>query len=142
MYLCLLINSYLLSNAWTLGIKDENIVGVNPLIKQVEYNCTSFDNFPKAKVPFDYKLSDSSLGKFTYDNDEDFMSTLAVKLTLKHFRNERKTLLDLPFGWHLDDKTKRYRINRFLPGPLSNYSEDQLLFIALVRVKKAVQIKQ
>ncbi|CAL8086023.1 unnamed protein product [Orchesella dallaii] len=113
------------------------IVGMDPTFNQEDYKCSSFDYSylfqPHMKAPFDYKLKTFSLQTFTWLTDNDLMNTLAIKLTLKRFREQRKALLELPYGWHLDEKTRKLRMNRFLPGDLSKYSEEQMLFMTSVR---------
>ncbi|ODM92532.1 Neprilysin-21 [Orchesella cincta] len=103
---------------------------------QVNHNCSSFDSydpFQTRPAPFDYQLSESTLEAFSWEQDQDFMNTLAVKLAMKHFHDERSNLLKLPFKWDLNKQTRDWRLNRFLPGVLSKYTEEQLLFMAIVR---------
>ncbi|CAL8086029.1 unnamed protein product [Orchesella dallaii] len=117
-----------------------DIVGKNSSYKQDDYKCSSFDSidpFKNRTASFDYRLKSSTLEWFSWWNDDDFMNTLAVKLTLKHFREEKKALLNSPFGWNLDEHARDRRFHRFLPGELLKYSEEQLLLMAIIRHAEA-----
>ncbi|ODM92530.1 Neprilysin-21 [Orchesella cincta] len=117
-------------------IHPADIVGIDSSYTQDNYKCTSFDNYvsPVIKAFGEYQPQNTTLEVFSWDKDNDFMSALAVKFTLKSLREQRKALLKLPFEWQLDSRTRRLRMSRFLPGILEGYSEDQLFFLALVRV--------
>ncbi|ODN05071.1 hypothetical protein Ocin01_01627, partial [Orchesella cincta] len=116
-----------------------NVLGYYRNSTQNDYTCTSFDNPEPARISetptsFNYALATNiTLSDFSWVHDFEFFNTLAVKLTLKHFHEERKRLLELPFGWDWEEEARNQRMQRFLPGFLSKYTEDQLLLIALVR---------